>query len=76
MNVLVFAPFGFLLMRLSKKTWVALGASFLITLAIETLQLITRRGFFELADILLNFAGAVIGWLVYGLLRKRRGKPK
>lgn len=65
MNILMFVPIGFLLMKLTKKLWLALGISFLITLSIEVLQLITKRGFFELADILLNFFGAVGGLLIY-----------
>ncbi|MBQ6173914.1 MAG: VanZ family protein [Clostridia bacterium] len=76
MNVLMFVPFGYILMRISSRTWITLAASFLITLTIETLQLLTRKGFFELADILLNFSGALIGWVAYMMMRKIRSNQK
>ena len=61
MNVLMLVPAGYLLMRLSNKVWLAMAVALLITLFIEIMQLITRRGFFELADILLNMTGAMCG---------------
>ena len=63
MNIFMFVPIGYLLMRLSNRMWLTLGSCLLITLLVETLQLITKSGFFELADIFLNTVGAVIGWL-------------
>ena len=72
LNILMFVPFGYLLMKLSQTTWITLLVSLLITLIIETLQLVTRRGFFELADILLNFIGGVLGWLICIQLQKRK----
>jgi hypothetical protein len=66
LNIIMFIPFGYLLARIiAGKIWIVFGGCLLITLSIETLQLLTKRGFFELADILLNMAGAMIGYLVY-----------
>lgn len=70
LNIIMFIPFGYLVMKISERTSLALATSLLITLLIETIQLITNRGFFEIADILLNFTGAVIGWLVYWIVRR------
>lgn len=63
-NVLLFIPFGFLsclaipkLRRLYRCTLFG-GA---VSLAIETIQLLTGRGFFQLDDILTNIIGAVLG---------------
>ena len=70
MNVAVFIPIGYLLARITNgRKWLVFGACLLITLGIEALQLITKRGFFELADMLLNMTGAVIGYLLFCLMR-------
>ena len=66
----MFLPFGYLLGRLFNKPMIVLGISFLITLSIETLQLVTKRGFFELPDILLNMIGAVFGYYIAAIVNK------
>lgn len=71
LNILMFLPYGYLLGRLFKKPMIVLGISFLITLSIETLQLATKHGFFELPDILLNMIGAVIGYYIAAIVNKR-----
>lgn len=69
-NVAAFVPFGFFLAEClaSKKRFSAgkrMGlvalASFGLSLCIECLQLVFRVGIFELTDLVLNTAGAVIG---------------
>ena len=77
MNILMFMPFGYLLAKLSGgRKWIVFGGCFLITLSIETLQLFLRRGFFELADILLNMTGAVLGYAAYRVIRRLVAKWK
>lgn len=77
MNILMFMPFGYLLAKLSGgRKWIVFGGSFLITLSIETLQLVLRRGFFELADILLNMTGAILGYAAYRVIRRLVAKWK
>ena len=44
-------------------------SAFLCSVLIELIQLVTRRGFFEIADIIDNVAGAGIGWLILRLIR-------
>ena len=43
---------------------------------VETIQLITGRGYFQVDDILTNVLGAVVGYLLfqilYGMLRRFR----
>lgn len=68
-NVVCFMPFGFLLPTLSKKKVVknVVGVfviTLLFTLSIETIQLITKVGAFDVDDILLNTVGGVLGYLV------------
>ena len=67
---MLFVPYGFLGSWAFEKMGnffrcLALGA--LTSLCIESLQLVTGRGFFQIDDILTNTLGAVIGCLVYRL---------
>ena len=67
-NVLLFIPFGILVPltgRFFKKWWNLILMAFISSLLIETTQLITGRGYFEIDDILLNTGGAVIGYIVF-----------
>ena len=71
-NVLLFVPYGFLAGFAFGRyrrflPCRALGA--LTSLGIETLQLITGRGFFQIDDILTNTLGAVLGFLLYRLFK-------
>ncbi len=84
-NVLLFIPYGFVLawadprQRNFFRNFIT-GA--LTSLAIESMQLITGRGFFQIDDILTNILGTVLGFLCYWLLRGtgrlfgRRGTAK
>jgi glycopeptide antibiotics resistance protein len=78
-NVLLFIPYGFIcpwafpwLRGFFRNTFVAFVTSF----GVETIQLITGRGYFQVDDILTNVLGAVIGYLLfqilYGMLRRFR----
>ena len=51
-----------------------LQMAFLCSLLIEVIQLVTRRGFFEIADIINNVLGAGIGWLMVMSVAKRKEK--
>lgn len=65
LNILMFVPIGFLLPLFSeifKKFYWSLGLSFLFTFGIEITQYMTKRGIFEVDDILNNFLGSVIGY--------------
>lgn len=75
-NVLLFIPYGFILAWADARQRNFLrnfltGA--LTSLAIECMQLITERGYFQIDDILTNILGTVLGflcyWLLYGLGR-------
>ncbi len=65
MNILMFIPIGYLLSRIfDNRKWLALYLCLMITFSIELLQLVTKRGFFEVADLILNMAGAAAGVLM------------
>ncbi len=72
-NLLMFLPMGVYLPLFFKKMGrfrvcgpVMLGLVF----CVESFQLITRTGSFDVDDIILNFLGAVIGFGLWKLIRK------
>ena len=70
-NVIAFMPFGFLLpstFRKESKTKYVVLSGFLLSLLIETLQIITRLGSFDIDDLILNSLGVYIGWLCYRVI--------
>lgn len=85
-NILLFVPLGLLGTWMSTRAKSILAAAFwggLFSLSIETLQLITARGFFQLDDILTNLLGAFLGAVLYHvgrgfcrLFAPRQGKTR
>ena len=72
-NFVMLVPVGFLLpiiIQAKHKYLITLALSLLLTVFIETMQLITKCGSFEIDDIINNFVGAVIGMLLYALCSK------
>ena len=78
-NLFMFLPFGIYLPFFQKKIdslkKFILGMTS-IFLIIEIAQFLTKRGSFDIDDLILNLAGAVIGYLIWeklvqGMLRKR-----
>jgi len=67
-NIVLFMPIGFLFpIVVNRKKWyTVLACGVLFSLMIECIQLVSRRGCFDLDDILLNGAGVIIG---YGCLK-------
>lgn len=70
-NVIMFVPFGILVpicfQRIRGILKIIL-VSFLASLFIETTQLYTHTGLFELVDLLNNTLGGVIGYLIYKIV--------
>lgn len=75
LNVLLFMPLGYLLptsIRWFDRWWKVLLTGFCFSLLIETIQLITRLGWFDASDLLHNTLGALIGyWVYYKWLREK-----
>ena len=66
-NILIFIPFGFIVPMASRRRnllMTAIGA-FLLSLLIETIQLFTKVGCFDVDDLLLNTIGGVAGYIVF-----------
>ncbi len=74
-NVLIFIPFGAILPVLIKKMRnciFTVGAGALMSLWIETIQLLTRVGSFDVDDILLNAVGALVGYVIFAFCNSIR----
>ena len=72
-NLVMLMPVGFILpvvINAKHKYLITMALSLLLTVFIETMQLITKCGSFEIDDIINNFVGAVIGMLIYMMLNK------
>ena len=70
MNIMLFVPMGYLLPYVSswfraKVRYRPVLACFLISFATENIQLITRRGFYDLDDLVSNTIGGYIGQLCF-----------
>ena len=72
-NIIAFIPFGIYLPYTSESK-LGFISTFLYTLTIELVQLITKVGSCDVDDIILNALGGVIGyilWYIYTKLRKK-----
>ena len=67
-NILGFVPFGFFLPLISKRFrygFVVALLGFLTSTLIEILQMLTKAGVCDIDDVILNTAGAVIGYILF-----------
>lgn len=76
-NVAGFLPFGFMLPVISGKMrsgWMIVLSGFGLSVAVEVIQLITKVGCFDVDDMILNTAGAAIGYLFFFICNHLRRK--
>ena len=68
-NVLIFVPFGIFMPMASKyRSFLATAfSSFGLSLCVETFQLVTKVGSFDVDDLLLNTIGGIVGYIVFAL---------
>lgn len=79
-NVAGFMPFGFILpivSRRGRRWYNTFILGFLLSLCIETTQLVFKVGSFDVDDLLLNTIGGILGFIVYKIvqgfrIRRRR----
>lgn len=67
-NIVAFAPFGFflpILCKAGKNIVSCVLLTGLFSLLVETIQLISKVGAFDVDDILLNAMGGLVGFLCY-----------
>ena len=76
-NILIFAPFGFLLPVMDSKLRHFFQVTFLsmeLSLIVECVQLITKTGSFDVDDLLLNTIGGMLGYAVYAVMQHKRDR--
>lgn len=75
-NILIFVPYGFFVSMAGRTRgfFKTFFFSMFLSLAVETVQLITRVGSFDVDDILLNTVGGVLGYIVFVLCNGVRRK--
>ena len=66
-NILFFMPFGFLFRKLNFFIMLFVGGCMEFT--IEMMQHITKRGMFDICDIMINMAGIVSGYIIVNIIR-------
>ncbi|MBP3570076.1 MAG: VanZ family protein [Lachnospiraceae bacterium] len=72
-NIVAFVPFGFflpMLCRVGRNLFGCVLVSALFSLAVETVQLFTKVGAFDVDDIFLNAIGGLVGFIGYYLVWK------
>ena len=80
-NVIMFLPLGILVPVIWKSMrhfHKCLFLSLICTVGIETMQLVTKRGYCQIDDVVMNTLGGMIGygmfWLIYKVHSKIKGK--
>ena len=68
-NVIIFMPFGFFMPMASRyRSCVsAVFYSFGLSLCVETFQLLTKVGSFDVDDLLLNTIGGLAGYVIFAV---------
>ncbi len=82
-NVIMFLPWGVLLPMVARplrgRGWLCVPLAAAASSSLEILQYITARGYSQLDDVVMNTAGAALGWLLWEafllLLRYAKTKP-
>lgn len=72
-NVLLFIPLGIFLplnVDICRKWYYNCLICLTATACIEFTQLITKKGVFDVGDIVTNFTGGVIGYILYAVIRR------
>lgn len=75
-NIVVFMPFGFFIPGLAKRKHGPFlnflkitGFGFLFSLTVETAQLVSKVGCFDVDDLILNTVGVALGCACYSICR-------
>lgn len=76
-NVIVFMPFGFFIPGLEKKKLGPVlnflkitGLGYMFSMAVETVQLVSKVGCFDVDDLILNTVGVALGCVCYNICHK------
>ena len=72
-----FIPFGFILPVISRRWrsgFLIVLSGFCLSFCVETIQLVTKVGCFDVDDLILNTAGAAAGYLLFAVCDHLRRK--
>lgn len=80
-NVLIFVPFGFFMPLASRyrSFFVTTFYGFGLSLCVETFQLLTKVGSFDVDDLLLNTIGGILGYILFVIcntIRRKHGAKR
>ena len=78
-NVCVFMPLGIFLPMLfekGKRLMAVLCFSLELSFIVEIVQLVTKRGSFDVDDLLLNTIGGILGYAIYKILKLFKKKEE
>ena len=78
-NIIAFMPMGFFLPAVTGKKLSGIQIfllSFFVSLLVETVQLLTKLGCFDVDDLILNTLGGFLGYLIYRTLHLLLGRWK
>ena len=78
-NILIFVPLGFLIPLMfahTRSSWKIFTISLLTSLVLETTQLITVLGSFDVDDLILNTTGGMIGYFAFKLFHVKSSTKK
>lgn len=78
-NIIAFMPMGFFLPAVTGKKLSGIQIfllSFFVSLSVETVQLLTKLGCFDVDDLILNTLGGFLGYLIYRTLHLLLGRKK
>lgn len=66
-NILLFVPFGILYPVAVPGRWkyFTVLTGMIISVVIETVQLVTQRGYCQLDDVVMNTLGSLVGYLIF-----------
>ncbi len=70
LNIVLFIPFGFLVSFKKKNPKQIVLYGFLFSLLIEIIQLIVKRGSFDINDLMWNTLGTFFGVLLHNMIQK------
>lgn len=75
-NIIMFIPYGILLplmiTRMRRSGILCVCSAAVFSILLETAQYLTSRGFCQLDDVVMNTAGAFLGWLVVRIVLAAR----
>ncbi|MCR5755499.1 MAG: VanZ family protein [Acetatifactor sp.] len=78
-NIMLFVPYGFLgacTLLTARNFFPCLFLGLFTSVEIEYMQMVTKRGFFQIDDILTNTLGAVIGYFIFMMIFGRKAREK